>query len=156
MSLNISFSTGPPWRPLSIAYLKFTFITIMIHWHLFTDTYSASWYRFCSVCSWHIYEIYSEGGPSTYVYCVVCYRVITALYVRNVVVSCTQLHSWRWFRTPNGLWALLTPYSLFLYCCPFTCILKFPYLTLMNCTFSIFISSYMLCSISWFPFSTIM
>ncbi len=28
--------------------------------------------------------IYSGGGPSTYVYCVVCYRVIAAPYVRNV------------------------------------------------------------------------
>ncbi len=30
------------------------------------------------------YEIYSGGGPSTYIYCVVCYRVIAAAYVRSV------------------------------------------------------------------------
>ncbi len=30
------------------------------------------------------YEIYSGGGPSTYVYCVVCYCVIVAPYVRSV------------------------------------------------------------------------
>ncbi len=36
------------------------------------------------VCSGLAYEIYSRGGPSTYVYCVVCYRVIVAPYVRSV------------------------------------------------------------------------
>ncbi len=30
---------------------------------------------------------YSEGGPYTYVYCMVCHCVIAAPYVRNVVVS---------------------------------------------------------------------
>ncbi len=45
---------------------------------------SVSWYRSCLVCSGLAYEIYSGGGPSTYVYCVVCYRVIVALYVRSV------------------------------------------------------------------------
>ncbi len=30
------------------------------------------------------YEIYSGGGPSTYIYCVVCYCVIVAPYVRSV------------------------------------------------------------------------
>ncbi len=29
------------------------------------------------------YEIYCGGGPSMYVYCLVCYRVITVLCVRN-------------------------------------------------------------------------
>ncbi len=28
---------------------------------------------------------YSGGGPFMYVYCVVCYRVIAALYVRSAV-----------------------------------------------------------------------
>ncbi len=28
--------------------------------------------------------LHSGGGPSTYVYCVVCYRVIVAPYVRSV------------------------------------------------------------------------
>ncbi len=36
------------------------------------------------VCSGLAYEIYSGGGTSTYVYCVVCYRVIVAPYVRSV------------------------------------------------------------------------
>ncbi len=36
------------------------------------------------ICSGLAYEIYSGGGPSTYVYCVVCYHVIVAPYVRSV------------------------------------------------------------------------
>ncbi len=36
------------------------------------------------VCSGLAYEIYSGGGPSMYVYCVVCYRLIVAPYVRSV------------------------------------------------------------------------
>ncbi len=31
-----------------------------------------------------MYEIYSGGGPSMYIYCVVCYPVIVASYVRSV------------------------------------------------------------------------
>ncbi len=38
----------------------------------------------CFVYSGLVYEIYSGGGPPTYVYCVVCYCVIAAPYVRNV------------------------------------------------------------------------
>ncbi len=45
---------------------------------------SVSWYRSCLVCSGLPYEIYRGGGPSTYVYCVVCYRVIVAPYIRSV------------------------------------------------------------------------
>ncbi len=45
---------------------------------------SVSCYRSCFVCSGLSYEIYSGGGPSTYVYCVVCYRMIVAPYVRSV------------------------------------------------------------------------
>ncbi len=39
----------------------------------------------CFVCLGLAYEIYSGGGPSMYIYCVVCHRVIAAPYVRNVV-----------------------------------------------------------------------
>ncbi len=39
---------------------------------------------FCLVWSGLAYEIYNGGGPSTYVYCVVCYCVIVAPYVRSV------------------------------------------------------------------------
>ncbi len=31
------------------------------------------------------YELYSGGGPSSYIYYVVCYRVIAIPHVRNVV-----------------------------------------------------------------------
>ncbi len=33
------------------------------------------------------YEIYSGGGPSMYIYCVVYYHVIAAPYVRSIVMS---------------------------------------------------------------------
>ncbi len=45
---------------------------------------SVSGYLSCLVCSGLAYEIYSGGGPSTYVYCVVCYRVLVAPYLRSV------------------------------------------------------------------------
>ncbi len=56
----------------------------------FTDLYSLSAnshsikYSSCLVCSGLAYEIYSGGGLSTYIYCVVCYHVIVAPYVRSV------------------------------------------------------------------------
>ncbi len=43
-----------------------------------------SWYRSCLVYSGLAYEIYSGSGPSMYVYCVVCYCVMLAPYVRSV------------------------------------------------------------------------
>ncbi len=45
------------------------------------------------VCSGLAYEIYSEGGPSTYVYCMVCYCVIAAPYVRSVGQVFTYLYT---------------------------------------------------------------
>ncbi len=42
------------------------------------------WWKVRRVCSGLAYEIYSGGGPSMYIYCVVCYRVIVAPYVRSV------------------------------------------------------------------------
>ncbi len=45
---------------------------------------SVSWYRSCFVCSGLAYEIYSGGGPSMYIYWVVCNHVIAAAYVRSV------------------------------------------------------------------------
>ncbi len=38
----------------------------------------------CYVCSGIAYEIYSGGGPSTYIYCMVCFRVIATPYVRSI------------------------------------------------------------------------
>ncbi len=39
------------------------------------------------VCSGLTYEIYSGSDPSMYIYCLVCYRVTAAPYVRKIVVS---------------------------------------------------------------------
>ncbi len=60
------------------------FYYLFILWPLSPTASSVSWNRSCFVCSWLTYEIYSGGGPSTYVYWVVCYCVIVALCVRSV------------------------------------------------------------------------
>ncbi len=97
---------GPSWRPISIAY----FHDFFIHWPLSPISSSVSWCWSCFVCSGLTYEIYSEGGPSTYVYCVVCYRVIAAPYVRSVVMS---LHTVTLLMTiPNTQNGLSSRYSL--------------------------------------------
>ncbi len=64
--------------------LLFTFVTFFILWPLSPAASSVSGYRSCLVCFGLAYEIYSAGVPSMYVYCVVCYRVIVAPYVRSV------------------------------------------------------------------------
>ncbi len=55
------------------------------------------------------YEIYSGGGPSMYLYCVVCYHVIAPLYVRSIVMSLHTVTVLMMIRNGNGLWALFTP-----------------------------------------------
>ncbi len=45
------------------------------------------------VCSGIAYKIYSGGGPSMYMYCVVCYRVIVASYIRSVGHVFTYLYT---------------------------------------------------------------
>ncbi len=50
---------------------SFTFATCLIHWPLSPAISSVSWCRSCFVCSGLTYEIYSGGGPSRYVYCMV-------------------------------------------------------------------------------------
>ncbi len=64
--------------------LSFTIVIFFILWPLSPAASSVSWYRSCLVWFGLAYEIYSGGGPSKYVYCVVCYRVIVAPYVRSV------------------------------------------------------------------------
>ncbi len=54
---------------------------------------SVSWYWSCLVCSGRAYEIFSGGGPSTYVYCVVCYRVTVAPYIRSVGHVCAYFYT---------------------------------------------------------------
>ncbi len=69
---------------------------------------SVSWCWSCFPCSGHAYEIYSGSAPSTYIYCVVYYCVITALNVRSVVMS---LHTITLLMT-NAKWTMSFLYSL--------------------------------------------
>ncbi len=83
--IETQYSTGCSWRPPSMhCILWFTFVTFLILWPLSPASSSVSWYRSCLVCSGLSYEIYSGDGPSIYVCCVVCYRVIVAPYVRSI------------------------------------------------------------------------
>ncbi len=83
--IETPYSTGSSWRPPSMhCLLSFTFVTFLILWPLSPAASSVFWYRSCLVWSGLAYGIYSGGGPSTYVYCVVCYHVIVAPYVRSV------------------------------------------------------------------------
>ncbi len=70
--------------------LSFTFVTFLIHWPLPPAASSDTWCQSCFICSELTYEIYSMGGPSRCVYCVVCYRLTTAPNVKSVTKSlCT-------------------------------------------------------------------
>ncbi len=83
--IETPYSTGSSWRPPFMhCLLSFTFVTFLILWPLSPAVSSVSWYWSCLVWSVLAYEIYSGGGPSMYAYCVVCYRVIVAPYVRSV------------------------------------------------------------------------
>ncbi len=83
--IETPYSTGSSWRPPSMhCLLSFIFFTFFILWPLSPAASSVSWYWSSLVCSGLAYEMYSGVGPSTYVYCVVCYCVIVALYVRSV------------------------------------------------------------------------
>ncbi len=76
------------WFLLKIFFhwvLSFTFVTFLIHWPLSPVAFSVSWCWSSFVCSGLMK--YSGGGPSTYIYCIVCYRVIATPCVRSVVVS---------------------------------------------------------------------
>ncbi len=70
--------------PCIALILSFTFVTFLILWPFSPAASSVSWYQSCHVCSGLAYKMYSGGGPSLYVYCVVCYRVIVAPYVRSI------------------------------------------------------------------------
>ncbi len=67
--------------------LSFTFVTFLIHWPLSPAAFGVSWCWSCCFCTGLIHEIYSGVDPSAYVYCLVCYRMIVAPYVRSVVMS---------------------------------------------------------------------
>ncbi len=55
------------------------------------------------------YEIYSGGSPSTYVYCVVYYRVIAAPYVRSV--GCVFALSYTLVDNSECPWTMSSLYS---------------------------------------------
>ncbi len=83
--IEAPYSRGSSWKLPSVhCLLSFAFVPFLIFWPFSTAASSVSWYWSCLVCSRLVYEIYSGGGPSTYVYCVVCYYVIAAPYVRSV------------------------------------------------------------------------
>ncbi len=66
---------------LSISSLLFgSLYCLAFYWCLIFETLLLPYIP----CSGLAYDIYSEGGPSMYLYCLVCYRVIVALYVRSV------------------------------------------------------------------------
>ncbi len=83
--------------------LSCTFVTLLIHWPLSRAAPSVSWCRSCFV----YYEIYSRGGPSMYIYCVVCYRVIAAPYIRVLLHTVTLL-----LTIQNTQWTMRSLYSL--------------------------------------------
>ncbi len=84
---------------LSLIFIHFCYL--LIQWHLSPAGSSLSWCQYCFVCSGLAYEIYSGGGPSMYVYFVVCYSVIAAPMCNKCwLCLCKPLHScWR-FWTP--------------------------------------------------------
>ncbi len=89
---------------------SFTFVTFFIHLSLSPAASSVSWCHSCFVCSGLTYEIYSGGGPSTYIYCMVCYQVIAAPYVRSAVMS---LHTVALLMSiQNAQWTMSSLYSL--------------------------------------------
>ncbi len=90
--------------------LSFTCVTFLIHWPLSPVMASVSWCRSCFVCSGLAYEIYSRGGCSTYIYCVVCYRMIAVPYVRSVVISLNTVTLLVMIR--NARWNMSFLYSL--------------------------------------------
>ncbi len=115
--IETPYSTGSSWRPPSMhCLLSFIFFTFFILWPLSPAASSVSWYWSSLVCSGLAYEMYSGVGPSTYVYCVVCYCVIVALYVRSVghvfaylYIPCIPLLL---MTIRNALWTMRLLYSL--------------------------------------------
>ncbi len=68
----------------SLFSFYFHFIIFPIHRPLSLPGSCVYWYRPCFICCGLTYETYSGGGPSTYIYCMVWYHVITVLCVECV------------------------------------------------------------------------
>ncbi len=90
--------------------LSVSFATFFIHRPLSPAASIVSRCRSCFVCSGLPYEIYSGGGPSMYVYCMVYYRVIAVPYVRTVVMSLYTVTLLKMIR--NAQWTMSFHYSL--------------------------------------------
>ncbi len=108
--INIPYSTGSSWRSLSIAYFHSLLLQFVIHWPLSPANYIVSWCWSCFVCSELRYEMYSGVGPSMYIYCVFCYHVIAAPYVRSVVMSLHTITLLMMIQ--NTQWTISSLYSL--------------------------------------------
>ncbi len=100
---------GFSWRPLSNDYFhshllpfdSLTLCLLLLHCLLILILFSLLWTT---------YDIHSGGGPSVYVYCVVCYCVIAVPYVSGVVVS---LHTITLLMTSqNTQWTMDSLYCL--------------------------------------------
>ncbi len=118
--IETPYSKVPPENLLPLLF-SFTFVIFFIHWPLSPASSSVFWYWFCFVCSGLTYEIYSGGGSSMYVYCMVCYCVIAAPYVRSVVVT---IHTVTLLITiQNALWTKSSLYSLKFFLCHFAHVL---------------------------------
>ncbi len=73
--------------------LPLTFVTFLIHRHLFLAGFCVHWCQPYFVCSVLTSEIYSGGGPSMYVYGVDCYRMIAVPCVRMKCNVFTHLYT---------------------------------------------------------------
>ncbi len=96
-----------------LTFIYFCYLFIL--WPLSPAASSVSLYRSCLVCSGLAYEIYSGGGPSTYVYCVVCYHVIVASYVKSIGHVFTYLYTLLECPIDNATLLLLKGFPMFIY-----------------------------------------
>ncbi len=79
-------------NPLSkCCLLLFILVTFLIYMTLSSAGSGVYWCWSCFLCSGLTYEIY-RSGPSMYVYCMVCYRVIVAPLVDDS--ECPWAMSW--------------------------------------------------------------
>ncbi len=100
--LEIPYSIVSFWRPLSILYfhsllLPFLFIFLCLRCVLLSLVLCVT------------YEIYSEGGPSMYIYCMVCYCVIAAPCIRSVSCVCAYFYTFDDNLQCHALWTIFSP-----------------------------------------------
>ncbi len=81
--IKTPYSTGSSFYFL----LSVAFATFLNHWPLSSAASSISWCWSCFLYSGLTYEIYSGNGAPVYIYCMICYRVVVAPYVKGVAWS---------------------------------------------------------------------